>query len=121
SEITSAAKALYDGAEKINSGIKYLYEGMNNFKKGTGEFKSKTSGMDDKLKQEIDNLLKDMFGSEKQVKSFVSEKNTKIISLQFVLRTDPIKISTISAAEITEPVKLTFWQKLLKIFGLYKN
>jgi len=94
---------------------------MNNFKKGTGEFKSKTSGMEDKLKQEIDKLIKDLFGSEKQVKSFVSEKNTKIISLQFVLRTDPIKITNVSAAEIAESVKLTFWQKLLKLFGFYKN
>ncbi|CRZ34267.1 hypothetical protein DFR55_10139 [Herbinix hemicellulosilytica] len=121
SEIASAAEALYDGAEKINAGIKELYEGMNNFKKGTGEFKSKTSGMEDKLKQEIDKLIKDLFGSEKQVKSFVSEKNTKIISLQFVLRTDSIKITNVSAAEIAESVKLTFWQKLLKLFGFYKN
>jgi len=120
-EIASAAGSIYDGAVKINSGISELYEGMNSYKKGTSEFRSKTSGLESKIDEEINNLLKDMFGNDNRVKSFVSDKNTGIKSLQFVLRTEPIEIAPGPAAETAEPARLTFWQKILKLFGLYKG
>lgn len=120
-EIASAAASIYDGAVKINSGISELYDGMNSYKKGTSEFRSKTSGLENKIDEEINKLLEEMFGSDNQVKSFVSDKNTGIKSLQFVLRTEPIEIAPVPAAETAEPARLTFWQKLLKLFGLYKG
>lgn len=119
SEMTSSANAVYDGAAGINSGIKALYDRMANYKKGTGEFRSKTSDLDSNIGEGIGDLLEEMLGSQKEIKSFVSDKNTRIVSLQFALRTEPVEITQVPAIETAEPVKLTFWQKLLKLFGLY--
>jgi len=120
-EITDASGVIYDGAVKISSGIGSLYDGMRSLKEGTGGFRSKTADLDSKINEGINNFLSDMFGNDKQIKSFVSEKNTGIISLQFVLRTEPIEIRSVPVTETSEPIKLTFWQKLLKLFGLYKE
>lgn len=119
-EITSAADVIYDGAVKINEGISALYDGISEYKKGTGEFKSNTSDLDNKINEEINKLMDEMFGKDKTVKSFASDKNTEIKSVQFVLRTEPIKIKSLTVAETIKPVKLIFWQKLLKLFGLLK-
>lgn len=51
------------------------------------------------------------------VKSFVSYKNTNIKSVQFVIRTDAIKVKEVEVIELGNEDKLNFSQKLLALFG----
>lgn len=120
-EIAASAKAIYDGAVKINSGIKELRDGMATYKDGTGEFRSKSSGINSKIDEQINELLDEISGTGDKTESFVSDKNKDISSVQFVLKTASIKIPEAPSVEIAQPVKLNFWQKLLKLFGLYKK
>jgi X-X-X-Leu-X-X-Gly heptad repeat protein len=117
-EIAASANAIYEGAVRINSGINELRDGMATYKNGTGEFSSKTSGINSEIDNHINELLDEISGGGGQVESFVSDKNTSIDSVQFVLKTAAIEIPVSPSVEISEPVKLTFWQKLLKLFGL---
>jgi X-X-X-Leu-X-X-Gly heptad repeat protein len=120
-EIVASANAIYDGAIKINSGIKELRNGLAAYKDGTNKFREKSSGIDIIIDDQINNLLDEITGQNDMVESFVSEKNTEVSSVQFVLKTKPIEMPDTGSTEITEPVKLNFWQKLLKLFGLYKG
>lgn len=121
--IKASVNAVYDGAVKINSGIKALNEGMAEYKEGTNKFRSEISDINIKseIEEQINNLMEEIFGSNKKAISFASDKNTEITSLQFLLKTDSIKIISMASNGVAEPVKLTFWQKLLKLFGLYKE
>lgn len=103
----------------LNNGVKELYDGTTELKNGTGEFVKETDGVDAEVSDEIDSMISSMSGSDIEITSFVSEKNTNIESVQFVIQTEAIKVAE---AVDTEPVveeKLNFWQKLLRLFGLY--
>ena len=80
-----------------------------------------TSGIGTGINEQIDELLSEITGGDDPLKSFVSEKNTGISSVQFILKTQPIKLPAPESNYAAEPAKLTFWQKLLKLFGLYKE
>jgi putative membrane protein len=57
-----------------------------------------------------------MLGRDVPVKSFVSERNGEILSVQFVMQTEGISIPD-EVEEIKPEPKLTFWQRLIRLFG----
>jgi len=116
--IASSANELYNAAVELNSGIKKLQEGLASYKVGTGQLRSGTSGMDSEINNKIDELLGGISGNSDQVISFVSEKNTNVSAVQFVLKTDSITIPEPIKVAVEEPIQLNFWEKLLKLFGL---
>ena len=104
---------------ELNDGVKALFDGTTELKNGTGEFVKETDGIETEVSGEIDSMITEATGSDVEITSFVSEKNTNVDSVQFVIQTEAIKIAE---AVNTEPVaeeKLNFWQKLLRLFGLY--
>ena len=57
-------------------------------------------------------------GRKKQI-TFVSEKNTDVEAVQFVIKTQAIEIPQEKAPQEQAEEALSFWQKLLRLFGLY--
>lgn len=51
--------------------------------------------------------------------SFVSEKNENVSSVQFVIKTAAVEIPEAEEADSTPEEELNFWQKMLRLFGLY--
>lgn len=47
--------------------------------------------MDKKIQEEIEEILGNIGGEETETVSFVSEKNTKVDSVQFVIKTEAIE------------------------------
>lgn len=58
-------------------------------------------------------------GSNAEAASFVSDKNTHVDSVQFVIKTAAIEKPEAAVRDAAEEAPLTFWQKLLRLFGLY--
>ncbi len=110
-QLNKGAQDLFDGAEEFKKGIK-------EFTKGTGEFKKETQGLGTKVSHEIDEMIDEIFGPDKDIRSFVSDKNTKVKSLQFAFKTEGIKVEVENGSHVLPKEHLTFWQKLLKLFGL---
>lgn len=104
---------------ELNNGVNALFDGTTELKDGTEEFAGHTSGMYNEVSAEIDSMVSSALGSDDEITSFVSEKNTNVEAVQFVIKTDaievPVSVDTQPAAE----EKLNFWQKLLRLFGLY--
>lgn len=140
SEYTSAVQSASDGANtikenldtlysgtgtlsssvgKLNDAVKELYDGTGELKDGTGEFVSETANIDTEISDEIDSLISSVTGGNIETVSFVSEKNTNVDSVQFVIKTAAIEEPDQDTVEMEEEATLNFWQKLLNLFGLY--
>lgn len=103
----------------LNDGVKALFDGTTELKNGTGEFVKETDGIEAEVTDEIDSMINEATGSDVEVTSFVSEKNTNVDSVQFVMQTEAIEIAEVDNTEPVVEEKLNFWQKLLRLFGLY--
>ena len=58
---------------------------------------------------------------EMGVTAYQSNKNTEVKAVQFVIKTAAIEKQEIAVDTVDIAKKLNFWQKLLKLFGLYKK
>jgi len=120
SVIAASANELYNAGAELNAAIKKLRNGFSSYKKGTNKLRSGTSDMESEIDSKVDEIIAGIFGNGDKVISFVSDKNTNVTAVQFVLKTGPINPPEIEESVVPKPAKLTLWQKLLKLFGLYK-
>jgi len=116
SMIATSANDLFQGASQINSSIAKLRDGLATYKEGTGKLTNGTSDMDAEIDTKIDELLNSISGNGANTVSFVSEKNTNITAVQFVLKTEAIAVPTTQTKSTTTPKQQGFWQKLMKLF-----
>ncbi|MBC5625234.1 hypothetical protein H8S10_07200 [Clostridium sp. NSJ-49] len=86
---------------------------------GTGEFSKETSGLQDEVDEQIDSMLEKFTGSDSEVVSFVSEKNTNVESVQFVIKTTGVEKATVTEEKIQVEENLNMLQKFLRLFKLY--
>lgn len=121
SMVAASANELYKAGAELNSAVKELRDGLAAYKGGTKKLRDGTSGIDSEIEEKIDELLAGILGGNEKPVSFVSDKNANVTAVQFALKTGPINIPKAAKAAAQEPVKLTFWQKLLKLFGLYSE
>ena len=130
--VVIGAKSLYSGTDSLNTGAKSLDQGVNKLidgaeklqsgtgklKDGTKQLSDKTSGLYVEISDKIDEMIDSMTGSDIELKSFASDKNTSINSVQFVIKTDDIKVEEHEEPKAESKEELSFWQKLLKLFGI---
>lgn len=116
---TDAVSSAASGAAQIKLNMDKLYAGTTQLANGTSEFADKTSGIDTKISDEVNDMVSSISRSDAKVVSFVSEKNTDVTSVQFVIKTAAIEKAAAKAVEAPAAAPLTFWQKLLRLFGLY--
>lgn len=118
-ELYDGAAELKDGTGELHDGTVELYDGVVELKDGTGEFREKTAGLDTELKDKINEAIREMLGSDFEAGSFVSEKNTQVELVQFVIQTGPVNTQqAVEEPVVEEQPSLTFWQKLKRLFGL---
>ncbi len=110
--LAQTANQLYLSAQQLSGALTQLRQGLATYKKGTAEFEGETADLDDRIAAEIDTLINQVSGNGDPVMSFVSEKNTGITAVQFVLRTTAIETPKADVPDDPEPVKRSFWEKL---------
>ncbi|MFZ7121612.1 MAG: hypothetical protein ACOWWH_11770 [Eubacteriaceae bacterium] len=118
SVIASSANELYNSSVELNTAIKELRDGMSSYKDGTKRLKNGTSDMGSEIDKKIDEMLSSISGNGDKVISFVSDKNTDVSAVQFVLKTESIYLPEVEKIVEENSKELNFWQKLLKLFGV---
>lgn len=116
--VASSANEIYIAGAQLNSAIIKLKDGLASYKNGTKKLRNGTSSMGSEIDSKVDEILGSISGNGDKVVSFVSDKNTNVSAVQFVLKTAAITIPEAPKSTDTKPAKLNFWQKLLKLFGL---
>lgn len=116
--LDTGAKSLDDGVEKLINGAEELQSGTGKLKDGTKQLNDKTSGLDTEISDKINDMIDSMTGSDVELKSFTSDKNTSINSVQFVIKTEDIKVEESEESKAETKESLSFWQKFLKLFGI---
>jgi len=116
--IPDSAATLSASGTQLQTGAEDLADGLTTYKEGTTELSGQTGALADGLGEQINEALGGITGNGDAVVSFVSEKNTDISAVQFVLKTDPIALPEAEAVAEAEPAAETFWQKLGDLFGL---
>ena len=109
--------ALESATAQLNDKTGELADGSKTLSNGTETFAAQTDGIDGKIDEQIQNVLNSLTGGN-EIASFVSEKNTEVDSVQFVIKTAAIEKAEPVVSEETITVKRNFWQKLLHLFGL---
>lgn len=109
---------LYGHMDDLIRGTTDLYTGAEKLANGTNEFKERTGNIDEEIQEEIDATLLEIMGDASETISFVSEKNTEVESVQFVLKTNDLMMDD-EEEEIVEeePSEVSFWDKLKNLFA----
>lgn len=94
-----------------------MQSGTKKLKNGTKELSDKTDGLDTEIYDKIDEMIDSMTGSDVELKSFISDKNTSVNSVQFVIKTDDIKVEEPEESE-TETESST---EIICIKGTYEQ
>ncbi len=115
--LPASADTLTASGAELQTGADGLRDGLTSYQEGTGELASQTAGMADTLGAQIDEALGGITGNGDAVTSFVSDKNTGVTAVQFVLKTAAIELPEAAAAPEPEAETPSFWQKLTALFG----
>lgn len=115
--LATGSQELYQGSIELMNGTKELEEGSLTLVDGTNEMRNQTSNLDEEVDAKIDEVMNEVLGEEFEMKSFVSEKNTEVSAVQFVMKTNGISLEETSEPVVKEEVELNFWEKLLQLFG----
>lgn len=115
--LRAASLNLYGHMDDLMRGTTDLYTGADQLAEGTNEFRERTKNMDEEVQEEIDATLLEIMGDASETISFVSDKNTQVESVQFVLKTNDLMMDD-EEEEIVEeePTEASFWEKLKNLF-----
>ena len=116
SALAKGSNSLYSGTTALADGLFTLYEATGTLSDGTSELLDKTSDMDDEIQDKIDELLDSISGSDTEITSFVSAKNTDVHSVQFVMTTEAIDVPEETETVTAAPEETGFLQKLVNLF-----
>ena len=93
---------------ELSDAVGELYDGTGELTDGTTEFVDKTSDMDTQISDEIDSMTASLSGGDGDAESFVSEKNTNVNTVQFVIKTAAIEKAETTTDNTVESAPLTF-------------
>ncbi len=108
--MTSGTEELYQGTAALRSSISSLHDGSQKMAEGTDSLYRETADSEAQIKEKIDDILQSINGSMEDPASFVSEKNTNVKSVQFVIKTDPVEINEKQPAEEKPKEESSLWK-----------
>lgn len=117
-DLVKGALDLYNGSQDLSDGTNKLVDGTNELTDGTDEFYKETQTMDTKITDKIDDTIDEMIGKNIKTISFVSDKNTNVDSVLFVIKTPEIKKPEIEDTVEEEEEETSIGKKFLNLFGI---
>jgi len=91
-------------------------DGIIEMADGTKEFREKTHNLEGDMKDMIKKRIDKMLGRNIKTSSFVSDKNKNTELVQFIIKTDEIKIPEIEMEKELEKKELTLFEKIKQLF-----
>ena len=114
--MSQAAGQLQGGLEQANAGFAPLQQGAVGLASGLGELHGGIAQIPTRMQAEIDAMLAPYTPSDSKVGSFVSDKNTQVSLVQFVIKTHAVEIPAEPEAEEVIVAEKTLWQRIVGLF-----
>lgn len=114
--LASGLDQLYGGTESLNNGMKTFLEGVATYRAGTKAFSTGATQMETEMGDQLDSLLSMLSNDGKVYQSFVSNDNTNVNFVQFVIKTEGINLETKAPATEPKPAEKNLWEKFLDLF-----
>jgi len=116
-DLASNYQDIDSGIGELANGTSSLKSGTNELHDGTKELSDETSDLPDEMQSEVDDMMSDFDMSDYEPISFVSDKNTSVDVVQFVLQTDPIEIDEPETVDDTDDEEeQSLWDRFLDLF-----
>ena len=116
STFDTGVNAYTQGVDQILAGTQQLGAASALLVSGAHQLYTQTSSLH--LDEQLSGLLNALSGAQTPV-SFTSSQNTGVTALQFALQTQPIELPADQTAQDQPAKEMSFWDKLLNLFGLY--
>jgi putative membrane protein len=116
SELSSSYSQLHSGISGLTGGTSDLNKGVGELHSGTSELHQETKDLPEQMQQEINEMIKEYDKSDFEPVSFVSAKNEKVTSVQFVIKTEAIEKEEQETKKAKPEKKKGFWDLLLELF-----
>ncbi|MBN2797497.1 MAG: hypothetical protein JXR88_18960 [Clostridia bacterium] len=110
-----SANELYLGASEINEGLKALVLGMKTYQEGTETFEAETNQMDAQMAESIEQMLSEFNHDDSKLISYTSSENQFVHSVQFLMKTEAVKIEVEDHYVEPIPKKESFWTKVKQL------
>ncbi len=114
--LSEGLNQLYSNTVQLNDGMKLFLEGVATYQAGTKAFSTGASRMETEMNNQLDSMLAMLSNDGKVYRSYVSEENTNVNFVQFVIKTDGINGQTKVPATEPKPDEKNLWQKFLDLF-----
>lgn len=115
-EMKDGTAELRDGVAEMKDGTVELRDGVAELKDGTYEFRTETADIDSEIDKEIDKMLDEYRNNDFRPVSFVNESNSNVDTVQFIMKTAPIKAEKEEQELVEEEPKLTLWDRFIRLF-----
>ncbi|KMJ57614.1 X-X-X-Leu-X-X-Gly heptad repeat-containing protein [Bacillus sp. LL01] len=115
-ELSTSYSQLHTGLIGLTDGTSELSSGVGELSEGTEELYSETKDLPEKMQAEIDKMIQEYDKSDFKPVSFVSAENEKVTSVQFVIKTEAIKMEEKKTKEAEPEKKKGFWTLLRELF-----
>jgi X-X-X-Leu-X-X-Gly heptad repeat protein len=116
STLAEGLNQLYGSAKELNSGMKTFLQGVSTYRTGTKAFSAGTGKMEKQLNSQLDSMMNLLSAEGKVFHSYVSDDNTNVNFVQFVIKTDGIAIQKEEPASEPKPAEKSLWEKFLDLF-----
>ncbi|MGR3762852.1 YhgE/Pip domain-containing protein [Rossellomorea sp. NS-SX7] len=115
-QLSSSYGKLHSGIVELAGGTSELAGGVSDLHDGTSELHQETKDLPDKMQQEINKMMDEYDKSDFEPVSFVSEKNEKVSSVQFVIKTESIEKEEVKEKKAEPEKEKGFWELFLDLF-----
>lgn len=115
-ELSSSYGKLHSGIVELSGGTQELSVGIGELHDGTNELNNETRNLPEQMQAEINSMIQEYDKSDFEPVSFVSPKNEKVYSVQFVMKTESIKKEEQEAEPVKPKEEKGFWTLLLDLF-----
>lgn len=115
-ELTRACAALNAGVKDAAGGAAALSDGANELRDGLEALRDATQEIPDRIEAEIASAVSGYDTSDFTPGSFLSPRNTGVLSVQFVMTTEKIEPPAPAPAPPTPAPKTNLWTRFLDLF-----
>jgi putative membrane protein len=116
SKLFDSYNQLHAGFVHVTGGTNELATGVGKLHNGTSELYEETKNLPEQMQEEINQMIQEYDKSDFKPVSFVSAKNEKVYSVQFVIKTESIQKEEPETKQAKVEEEKGFWDLLLKLF-----